>query len=157
MKYKIRALLPIALVLFSYISRAASITVETPSDLKKNEATYRKKYIDPKGAYAKAKIFSIATWSANQKRGALVFLQLHGQCRVVNFSTPASDTDDGILLDSPWCKLKTAPTVKESTEFSIMKYTIQVKANSTIEEIKLNKHTGELCSTSFGNTNLQCQ
>ena len=146
-----------ALALLSSTPRAASITVETPSDLKKNEVTYRNKYIDPKGAYAKAKIFSIATWNANQKKGVLFFLQLHGQCRVVNFSTPASNTDDGILLDSPWCKLKTTPTVKESTEFLIMKYTIQVKTNSTIEEIKLNKNTGELCSTSFGNTNLQCQ
>ncbi|WP_145929326.1 hypothetical protein [Chromobacterium vaccinii] len=157
MKYKIQILIPIALTLLSSTPRAASITVETPSNLKKNESTYKKKYIDPKGAYAKAKIFSIASWSANQKKGALVFLQLHGQCRVVNFSTPTSDTDDGILLDSPWCKLKTTPTVQESTEFSIIKYTIQVKANSTIEEIKLNKNTGELCSNSFGNTNLQCQ
>ncbi|MCD0491692.1 hypothetical protein [Chromobacterium violaceum] len=157
MKYKIQILLPIALAVFSSTPRAASITVETSSDLKKNESTYRKKYIDPKGVYAKAKIFSIATWNTGQKKGALFFLQLHGQCRVVNFSTPTSDSDDGILLDSPWCKFKTSPIVKESTEFSIIKYTIQIKADTTTEEIRLNKNTGELCSNSFGNTNLQCQ
>ncbi|NHQ82917.1 hypothetical protein HA051_15200 [Chromobacterium vaccinii] len=157
MKHLNRTLLFICLILFSLLARAGNIIIESPSDVRKNEKEYKKKYINPNGVYSKAKIFSVATLSSNGRNTVLLFLQLQGQCRVVEFSTPERNATDGVLLDSPWCKYKSNPIVKERGDESIIKYAVRIKSDTSTEEIRLNNKTGDICSNSFGNTEMQCE
>jgi len=142
--------------LFSTTIQAGSIEFVAPSNIRKKEIEYRKKYIDLNGAYANANIFAVAYWSLNGIDKTLLFLQLDGQCRVVEFSTPENNTTDGILLDSPWCKFKSKPTIEKRGDESIIKYAVKIKNDTSPKEIRLNNKTGEICSNSFGNIDMQC-
>jgi hypothetical protein len=145
------------LSMYSLSSLAGIVKIEVPSEITKNEKAYREKYINPSGAYAKVEIFSAANWGLNGRNTVLLFLQLHGLCRVVEFSTPERHTVDGILLDSPWCKFTSNPIVEERGDESIIKYMVRIKSDTSTEEIRLNKKTGDICSNSFGNTEMQCK
>ncbi|KMN35345.1 hypothetical protein VI26_11845 [Chromobacterium sp. LK1] len=156
MKTQLPVLLFAALLGAAPPSRAASLSVDSPAALKRNAATYKRDYIDPKGAYADASIFSAVTGTIGGEKSVLLFLRLKGQCRVVHFSPSSASPKNGILLDAPWCQFSTAPTVTENQEFARVKYAIRVKSSTSSEEIKLDKHTGEICSNSWGNTELTC-
>ncbi|WP_089084357.1 hypothetical protein [Aquitalea magnusonii] len=145
------------LSMYSLSSLAGIVKTEASGEITKNERAYRKKYINLNGDYAKGEIFSAATWSLNGRDTVLLFLQFHGQCRVVEFSTPERNATNGILLDSPWCKYKSNPIVEERGDESIIKYAVRIKSDTSAEEIRLNNKTGDICSNSFGNTEMQCE